>query len=424
MRKTNPFLKRPGSFWKSLGPGLITGASDDDPSAITTFSQAGAKYGLLTLWTAIFAFPVLAVLQEICARIGIVTGKGLPGVLRSHYPRWLLYSLILLSCPAFLLNIGADIAVMGEAGNLLFPRIPAFYWSLAFTLLLFTAMLTLPYKKLAGIMKFFCLVLFVYMIVPFLSSQNPHLILKRSFIPSFRFDRNFFILLTGITGAIISPYLFFWQTSSAVEHMAITDPERKKSKKKIFISMRLDILTGAFFAVLIMYFIILTTGAILYDHGIKNIETLKDAALALRPLAGNLSYTLFAAGIIGTGFLIIPVLSSSVSYIISEAFNQKSGLSLLPEEAKLFYLVIAMAMGFGISMTAIGISSVKALFFTTVIYGITTPFLIGMILHISNNKKVLGLYCNKRLSNLVGGFALALMMATLFFLVYFLATGQ
>jgi NRAMP (natural resistance-associated macrophage protein)-like metal ion transporter len=420
MSKRNLFLKRSQSFWKALGPGLITGASDDDPSAITTFSQAGAHYGLATLWMAIFAYPVLAVLQEICARIGIVTGKGLTGVLKTHYPKWILYSLIVLSCPAFLLNIGADIAVMGEAGNLLFPRIPALYCSIGFTLLLFFSILLLPYKKLASVMKFFCLVLFVYVIVPFLSAQKPGFIILHSLIPTFYFDKNFFLILTGLTGAIISPYLFFWQTSSEVEEMALIRLEKKKNKKKTFMLMRKDILAGAFFAVLIMYFIILTTGTILHNHAIYNIDTLKEAAIALRPLAGDLSYILFSIGIIGTGFLIIPVLSTSVSYIITEAFNQKSGLNKLPGEAKLFYIIIAMAMCFGIAMTGMGVSSVKALLFTTIIYGITTPFLIAIILHIANNKKILGEFCNNRASNIIGLLSLALMMACLFFLGYFL----
>ena len=174
MSRQHPFLQRLKRIWKTLGPGLITGASDDDPSAITTFSQAGARYGLTTLWMAILAYPILAVLQEMCARIGIVTGKGLTGVIKAHYPPWILYILIALSCPAFLLNIGADIAVLGETGNLLFPAIPALYCSIGFTVLLFILILLLPYKKLAAVMKFICLSLLVYVIVPFFTSQkNP-----------------------------------------------------------------------------------------------------------------------------------------------------------------------------------------------------------------------------------------------------------
>ena len=228
------------------------------------------------------------------------------------------------------------------------------------------------------------------------------------------------MIVTGLTGAIISPYLFFWQTSSEVEAMAAADPEKKRTKKYTFLLMRKDILAGAFFAVLIMYFIILTTGTILHDHDILNIDTIKDAAIALQPLAGNLSYVLFSVGIIGTGFLIIPVLSISISYILTEAFNRKSGFSKSPGEARLFYVIIAIAMCFGVAMHWLGISSVKALLFTTILYGITAPFLIGIILHVSNNKKIMGEFCNNRLSNITGMVTLFLMLATVIVLGYFL----
>ncbi|HEV3250716.1 MAG TPA: divalent metal cation transporter [Puia sp.] len=420
MNRHSPFLQSLKRFWNTLGPGLITGASDDDPSAITTFSQAGARYGLVTLWIAILAFPILVVLQEMCARIGIVTGKGLTGVIKTHYPSWILYILIALSCPAFLLNMGADIAALGEAGNLLFPAISALYCSIGFTVLLFMLILLLPYKKLARIMKFICLSLLVYVIVPFLSPQNLGLIIRHSLVPSFHFDKEFLLIVTGLTGAIISPYLFFWQTSSEVEEMTAVSLEKKKTRKYTFLLIRKDILSGAFFAVLIMYFIILTTGTILHDHDIHNIYTVKDVAIALKPLAGNLSYILFSVGIIGTGFLIIPVLSASISYILTEAFNLKSGLSRSPDEARLFYGFIAIAMFFGITMHWLHISPVKALLFTTILYGITAPFLIGIILHVSNNKKIMGEFRNSRVSNIAGMFILLTMLTTVIVLGYFI----
>ena len=423
MGRLSFFFPRLRRFWKTLGPGLITGASDDDPSAITTFSQAGAKYGLATLWMAILAFPILAVIQEICARIGIVTGKGLTGVIKKHYPPWILYTLIALTCPAFLLNIGADTAVLGEAGNLLFPAIRPLYCSIGFTLLLFLLILWLPYKKLAVIMKYICLSLLVYLIVPFLSSQNPFAIIRSSLVPCFHPEKNFFLIVTGLTGAIISPYLFFWQASSEVEQMKDLSLEKKRSRKFTIRRVYRDILSGAFFAVLIMYFIILTTGTILHNNGIQNIDTIRDAAMALKPLAGNMSFVLFSIGIIGTGFLIIPVLSASISYILTEAFNLKSGLSKSPGEARLFYIIIAIAMGFGVAMHWLGISSVKALLSTTILYGITAPFLIAIILHVSNNKTIMGAYRNNPFSNSIGIIILILMMATLIMLGYFLLAG-
>jgi NRAMP (natural resistance-associated macrophage protein)-like metal ion transporter len=420
MRRYFRFLYHAKSLWKTLGPGLITGASDDDPSAITTFSQAGANYGLTTLWMAVLAYPILAIIQEMCARIGIVSGKGLTSIVRNHYPSWLLYTLILLTCPAFLLNIGADIALLGEAGNLLFPHIPSIYCSIGFSFLLFTLILLLPYKKLIQAMKFICLVLLVYLVVPFLTPQKIGLIFRNTLIPTFRFDKEFMLIVTGLTGAIISPYLFFWQASSEVEEMELVTHRKKAIKRYTFLIMRKDILSGAFFAVLIMYFIILTTGTILHDHGIRNINSIKDAAVSLKPLAGNLSYLLFSIGIIGTGFLIIPVLSATISYIIMEAFNFKAGLSKKPGEAKLFYFIIGLSMCFGIAMHWLRISSIKALLLTTILYGVTAPLLIGIILHIANSRIIMGQYRNNRISNISGILILLFMLATLVVLGYFM----
>lgn len=423
MSRRNYFYRRLKRFRKTLGPGLITGASDDDPSAITTFSQAGAQYGLSTLWMAPFAFPVLAVLQEMCARIGIVTGKGLTGVIKTHYPKWILYLLIAFCCPAFLLNIGADIAVLGETGSLLFPSIPPLFCSMGFTAILFVLILILPYKKLARIMKYICISLLVYIIVPFLSPQNIRSILRHTLVPTFRFDKDFIQMVTGITGAIISPYLFFWQTSSEVEAMETADTGQKSIHTYTFRLVREDILAGAFFAVLIMYFIILTTGTILNTPQITHINTIKDAALALQPLAGERSYVLFSIGIIGTGLLIIPVLSASISYILTEAFNRQSGFNKTPGEARLFYVIIAIAMCFGIGMHRLHINAVKALLLTTLLYGIMAPFLTGIILHISNSNKIMGAARNNVFSNIVGSVALILMLSTVLALVYFLIPG-
>jgi Mn2+/Fe2+ NRAMP family transporter len=328
--------------------------------------------------------------------------------------------LIILSCPAFILNVGADIAALGEAGNLLFPSIPSLYCSIGFTILLFILILLLPFRKLILIMKFVCLSLLVYVVAPFLSTSNPSLIIQHTFVPSFELSKDFLLIVTGIIGAIISPYLFFWQTSSEVESLATLASDKKRIGRKTLLLMRADILAGAFFAVLIMYFIILTTGSILHKNGIFNIVTIKDAALALKPLAGKLSYVLFAIGIVGTGFLIIPVLSSTISYILMDAFNGKSGLSKSLSEARLFYAIIAFSMCLGISMHWLKISPVKTLLLTTVLYGITAPFLIGIILHIANNKKIMGVFTNNRTSNVIGITALILMLATVVVLGYFL----
>jgi Mn2+/Fe2+ NRAMP family transporter len=359
-----------------------------------------------------------------CARIGMVTKTGITHVVKTHYPKWLLYVLIGLSCPAFLLNMGADISVLGETGNLLFPHIAPLYCSIAFTLLLLLLMMVLSFKRLAHIMKFVCLSLVVYVAAPFFYRQDVRTILKYSFIPSFHFTKSYLLLLTGLTGAIVSPYLFFWQTSAEAE-----DAEDRLAdintpvKKKFFKAMRIDIITGAFFAVLIMYFVILTTGTVLHNNHIYQINTVKEAAVALKPLAGNVAYILFSIGIISTAFLIIPVLSGSVSYILSEAFNWKSGFNKSFGEAKEFYIIIMVAMCLGIIMQLLHINAIKALLFTTVIYGITAPFLIGIILHICNNKKIMGQYINKIASNLIGMVTLVLMLGVLIILSYFMLIG-
>jgi len=419
MNRHKLYPSRLRRFWKALGPGLISGASDDDPSAITTFSQAGARFGLSTLWVAILSFPVLATIQEMCARIGMVTKKGITGVVKTYYPKWVLYVLIGLSCPAFLLNMGADISVLGETGNLLFPHIAPLYWSIAFTLLLLLLMIVLSFKRLARVMKFVCLSLIVYVVAPFFYHQDVSSILKHSFTPSFHFNKTYILLLTGLTGAIISPYLFFWQTSAEADEDRVADIN-KPVKKNFFRAMRIDIITGAFFAVLIMYFVILTTGTVLHNNNIYEINTVKEAAVALKPLAGRVSYILFSIGVISTAFLIIPVLSGSVSYILSEAFNWKSGFNKSFGEAKEFYIIIIVAMCLGIIMQLLRINAIKALLFTTVIYGIIAPFLIGIIMHICNNKKIMGQHINKITSNLIGTVTLVLMLCVLVVLGYFM----
>ena len=417
--KRNNFKERLSRLWKTLGPGLITGASDDDPSAITTFSQAGAQFGLRTLWMAIFCFPILAVLQEMCARIGLVTRKGIAGVLKAHYPKWVLCLVIAISCPAFLLNIGADIAVLGAVGNLLFPSVPAAYFSVGFTFFLLLVMLWLSYRRLESVMKYVCLCLLVYLIVPFLSRQHITTIAKNTLIANFSFNKDYLLMMTGIFGAIISPYIFFWQTSTEVEQLESREQHFVKKKKQfLFIKMRKDILYGAFFAVLIMYFIILAAGTVLHDHNITNIDTVKEAAIALQPLAGELSYLLFSIGIISTGFIIIPVLSGSVSYILTETFNWQEGFSKKFYEARQFYIIILIAMCIGLIMHLAGINPIKALLFTTFLYGIIAPVLIAVLLHICNNKKVMGEYTNEKISNIFGGFALLLMIACIITLVY------
>lgn len=413
-------LKR---FWKLLGPGLVTGASDDDPSGIATYSQAGAAYGLSTLWTSIVAFPLMASIQHMCARIGLVTSQGLTGTLKKHYPRPILYLMLLFSFPAIVMNIGADIAGMGAVGNLLFPSIDATFFSVFFTALLLGLIIYLPYQKIASVLKYLCIVMLVYFIVPFLYKQDFTEILKATFIPTIRFDKDFIAILVGILGTTISPYLFFWQASVEVEEMK----NKKKHlivNKRIIHDMEQDVDFGMTFSGFVMYFIILTTGTVLFKADVHQIDTVEQAARALKPLAGNLAYLLFAIGVIGTGLIAIPVLSGAVSYIFTETFGWEQGLDKKFHEAKGFYVIIAISLILGLSLNYIGISPIKALIYTAILYGITAPVLIAIVLHISNNKKIMGEYVNGWTTNILGFAALIIMTIAAGLLIYLQLMGE
>lgn len=405
------------SFWKKLGPGLITGASDDDPSGIATYSQAGAQFGLSTLWTALITFPLMAAIQEMCARIGLVTSKGLTGTLRDHYSRPILYLMVLFSFPAIILNIGANIAGMGAVGNLLFPAIQAEFFSVAFTALLFVLIIYLPYRKFASMLKYLCVVLLVYLIVPFLYKQDWIAVLKGALIPEITFDKNYISILVGILGTTLSPYLFFWQATMVAE-----DNIHKRKKiiidKKILGELKQDVDFGMLFSNVVMFFVILTSGTVLFNSGIHNIDTVEQAALALRPLAGDAAYLLFALGVIGTGLLAIPVLCGSLSYIITESFGWKRGLDKKFQQAKAFYMVAGLSLILGLLINYIGISPIKALLWSAILYGLTAPVLIAIILHIANNKDVMGEFTNNRRSNFLGFTALILMSLAALALIY------
>ncbi len=402
--------------WKKIGPGLVTGASDDDPSGIATYSQAGAAFGLSTLWTAIIAFPLMAAIQQMCARIGLVTSQGLTGTLKKHYPRPILYLMLLFSFPAIIMNIGADIAGMGAVGNLLFPNIEANYFSVVFTIILLGLIIYLPYQKIASVLKYLCIVMLVYFIVPFLYKQDFVAIAKATFIPTIKFDKNFIAIIVGILGTTISPYLFFWQASVEVEEMK--NRKHIMVNKKIIHEINQDVDFGMTVSGFVMYFIILTTGTVLYNSGIHQIDTVEQAAMALKPIAGNLAYLLFAIGVIGTGLIAIPVLSGSISYIFSETFGWEQGLDKKFHEAKGFYVIIAISLILGLSMNYIGISPIQSLIYTAILYGLTAPVLIAIILHISNNKKIMGTNVNGKLSNFLGFSALIIMSIAAIALLY------
>ena len=423
MKQTKSFLAKLHQSWKKLGPGLVTGASDDDPSGIATYSQAGAAFGLATLWTALIAFPLMASIQQMCARIGLITSQGLTGTLKKHYPRPVLYLMLLFSFPAIVMNIGADIAGMGAVGNLLFPSIDANFFSVFFTIVLLGLIIYLPYQKMASVLKYLCIVMLVYFVVPFLYQQYFSEIIKSTFVPTLRFDKDFIAIIVGILGTTISPYLFFWQASVEVEEFK-NKRKHLVVNKKIIQDINQDVDFGMTVSGFVMFFIILTTGTVLFKGGIHQIDTVEQAALALKPLAGNLAYLLFAIGVIGTGFIAIPVLSGSISYIITETFGWDQGLDKKFHEAKEFYVIIGISLILGLSLNYIGITPIQSLIYTAILYGLTAPVLIAIILHITNNKKIMGDNVNGRLTNILGFTAFFVMTAAAVALIYLQLSGN
>ncbi|MFM7218371.1 MAG: NRAMP family divalent metal transporter [Bacteroidota bacterium] len=401
-------------FLDKLGPGIVTGASDDDPSGIVTYSHAGTVFGLSTLWTAWFSFPLMASMQEMCARIGLVTSSGLTGVLKRHYPAPVLYMAILFSFPAITLNIGADIAGMGAVSNMLFPTIPSAIFSVIYTIVLLAFIIYLPYRRLARIMKWLCIALLAYIIVPFLTDQQWPDVLYRTLIPDFKWEKDYLFVLVGILGTTISPYLFFWQTSMEVE-------EKQENgivvDKQVLSEMRTDVDLGMFFSCTVMFFIMLATGTLLHGK-LDRIDSVEQAAQALLPLAGRSAYLLFAIGILGTGVLAIPVLAGSLSYITSETFGWTEGLNKKFHEARGFYVVMVLSVLIALLVNFLGISPIKILIYTAVLYGLTAPVMIAVILHICNNKAIMGENTNGRRSNILGMITLVVMSSAAIGLIW------
>ena len=406
-----------GKFWKKLGPGLITGASDDDPSGIATYSQAGATFGLSTLWTALLTYPLMFCIQEMCARIGIVTGAGLGYVIRMYYPKPLIWAILATLFPAITFNIAADLAGMGAVAHLLFPLLPAWLYAAFFTFLILWGLIWFSYQKMALILKWLCASLFVYVIVPFLVKQNWKAVVWATFFPHFEWSRDFWSLLVAILGTTISPYLFFWQTSMSIEH--------KNHKEEVYPGkeikdMKVDVNVGMFWSNLIMFFIILTTGSVLFPAGITHIETVQDAAEALEPLAGHFAYGLFAIGVIGTGLLAIPVLAGCLGYLFADVFKWEKGLDKKFKQAPGFYSIILASIVLGILLNVFHLDPIRSLIYTAILYGLLAPFLIALILHICNRPRIMQHYTNPWWSNVLGIIALLLMGGSAIFLIYFL----
>jgi len=397
----NPLVR----YFKTLGPGLITGASDDDPSGITTYSVAGAALGSGMLWTALATFPLMAAIQLICARIGLVSGYGLAGAVRRHYPRPLLYGACVLLLIANVFNISADLAGMAESATML-TGIPSVFFVPAFSLTILWVTVYTSYAMFARYLKWLTAVLFAYIIAAFLARPEWNGVLRATFVPSLSWDPTYVATLVGILGTTISPYLFFWQASQEVEEEKgrgrRTLAQRRGATPHELRDAALDVNTGMFFSNLVMYFIILATASTLYRAGHRDIETARQAAEALRPLAGDGAYLLFALGLIGTGLLAIPVLAGSASFAVAEVFGWRSGLDLSPRRGRRFYLVFAGAMLAAMALDFFRFNPTRMLFYSAVLNGLLAPPLMVLVMLVGNNKTIMGHHTNGHWLNLFG----------------------
>lgn len=408
-------VKKGGEYWRNLGPGLTTGASDDDPSGIATYSQAGAQFGFNLLWLAAFTLPLMAVVQEMCARIGMVTGRGLAGNIRIHFSKRMLYISTLLLFAANAFNIGADLGAMAKGAQLLRPDFSFTWLVIGFAALSLGMQIFTPYERYAKYLKWLALVLVAYIVSAILANLDWGNVLHHAVTPKISFDKEQLLLICAILGTTISPYLFFWQTSQEVEQeiaQGNTSIESRRGTDASFVkAMRIDVWSGMILSNIVMFFIIAACGAILYPNGIHQITSAAQAAEALRPFAGDATFGLFAIGIMGTGMLAIPVLAGSSSYAIAESLGWKGGLNKKLKQAYAFYGVIIISMLVGLGMNFIGLDPIKALIYSAVANGIVAPLILIPIVIISSNKKVMGEWVNGRVTKIIGWVTCVLMVA-------------
>ena len=392
-------------FFAGLGPGLITGAADDDPSGISTYSTAGSAYGFGLLWTAVFSLPLMLSVQWMCARIELVSGRGLSSVLRHYYSRRVLWFACLLLLTANTVNIAADLGGMAAAAELM-TGLPSLVFTPLFAGVILLLLVFSSYRALVQVFKWLTLVLLAYVITAFLVHPDWTIVMRATLWPRVSFTSDYLMTFIGILGTTISPYLFFWQAAEEVEEEKktgrMTVGRRKGATREELRAVFIDTTIGMSFSNLIMYFVILTTGATLYVAGQRDIQTAQQAAEALRPLAGNAAYLLFSVGLIGTGFLGVPVLAGSAAYAVAEAGAWRGGMNERPRMAKKFYGVVAVAMFTGMALDYVGLDAIKMLFWSAVLNGMLAPPLIVIILIVCNNQRVMGEHVNGKLSNALG----------------------
>jgi len=415
------------AYLKALGPGLIAGASGDDPSGIGTYSQTGAQFGYAQLWTAVFTFPLQAAIQEICARIALQTGRGLAANIRKYYSKPTLYFYVSLLVIANTINLGVDLGAMAAAAQMLFG-LPVLLWLATITIVSAALQIFIPYQQYAKVLQVLTLALLAYILTAFFTSQDWVQALRNTVIPTIRFDQSYLFNLVAILGTTITPYMFFWQASQEVEEEIdegkLTETERKGVSKVELKWMRADVGFGSFISNLVFWFIVVTTASTLNQNGITNIDSAQQAAEALRPLAGDFAYILFAVGIIGTGLLAVPVLAGSAAYAIAETFQFRQGLSEKPHHARRFYAVIGLVILVGAAINLTGINPISALYYAAVLNGMIAPPLLFMIMLISSNKKIMQSKTNGRASNILGWVATIVMGVAAIALLVSLVTGQ
>lgn len=412
-------------IWRLLGPGLITGASDNEPSAIATYSIAGAKFGLGMLWASLFSLPMMIAIQEMSARIGRVSNMGLAGNMKKHYPRLMMIFISILIVGANTINIGADMAGMAQAMALVTP-FPEKLTAAVMTFVILAITVVLPYQKIFTIFKWLSVALATYILTVFTIHQNWPQILYHAVVPQLQFSKEFFVVLIAFFGTTISPYLYFWQASQEVEEKTLEQckPGRicrlKPATEQELNDLRIDTRVGMSFSNIITFFIIILAASTLFRAGFHNIDSLRDAAVVLKPLAGEYAYLLFTLGIVGSGFLAIPVLASSAAYVIAEVFGWSEGLNKSFSKARGFYGVVIISTIIGLLIPLLDFHPVKALFYTSLLYGIISPFLILMIIHMANNKKVMGNHTNGPWLNFFGYIGFWIMTACAILILFVL----
>lgn len=388
-------------FFANLGPGLVTGAADDDPSGISTYSMAGARFGYTPLWTALVSFPLMAAVQLMCARLGVVTGQGLAGAVRRRFSPRVLWCSCGLLVVANIINVAADLGGMGEVTSMISGVTPLF-WTPLYAVFILSLLFWTSYKLIARIFKWLTLVLFAYVAAAFLAKPDWSAVLAATLVPHVSFTRESMSILVAILGTTISPYLLFWQAAHEVEEKKSAGTIDKDANKRELRHVSTDVLTGMLFSNVIMYFIILTTAATLHAHGVIDIDTARQAAEALRPMAGSGAYWLFALGVIGTGMLGVPVLAGSCAYALSEASLWRATLDQPPHRAPGFYSVIGVAMVIGLALNYLKLNVVQMLFWTAVINGLLAPPLILLTVLLTSDPKVMGPHVNSRLLRWLG----------------------